>query len=131
MKVAAMVALLALLFLHPARADTPMTGAALLKLCEGTATQKLACESYLRGVSETLDFIAAAVPASGLMEGCVPKGTPSAKLRSVITKMLHRKEIHKDAPAASLAMTGFSAAWRCNPNGKYHDAEEALGKAIR
>jgi hypothetical protein len=42
-------------------------------------------------------------------------------------KMLRRKETHKDAPA----MTGFSAGWRCNPNGPYRDVEEALGRAIR
>ena len=131
MKIAATAAVLAVLILSPARAATAMTGAALLDLCEGTGTQKLACESYLRGVSDTLDFVAAAAPASGLAQGCVPQGTPAAKLRSVMVKMLHRKEIHRNAPAASLAMTGFSAAWRCNPNGKYHDAEEALGKAIR
>lgn len=131
MKIAAMAMGLALLFLSSAQAETPMTGAALLKLCEGNAVQKAACESYLRGVSDTLDFIATAVPAAGLMEKCVPDGITTGKLRSVITKMLHRKGIHKDAPAASLAMTAFSAAWRCNPNGQYHDAEEELGKAIR
>ena len=131
MKIAAMVMGLALLLLAPAQAETPMTGSALLKLCEGNAAQKAACETYLHGVSDTLDFVAKAVPASGLMEKCVPEGITTGKLRSVMTKMLHRKGIHKDAPAASLAMTAFSAAWRCDPNGKYHDAEEELGRAIR
>lgn len=131
MKIAAMAMGLALLFLSPAKAEAPMTGSALLKLCEGSPSQKAACETYLQGVSDTLDFIAKAVPASGLMEKCVPEGVPTAKLRSVMTKMLHRKGIHRDAPAASLAMTAFSAAWRCNPNGQYHNAEEELGRAIR
>lgn len=131
MKLAAMVIGLALLSLSPALAEASMTGLALQKLCEGNATQKVACETYLRGVSDTLDFAAEAVPASGLMEKCVPEGVTAVKLRTVMTKMLRRKGIHKNAPAASLAMTAFSAAWRCNPNGKYHDAEEELGKAIR
>jgi hypothetical protein len=131
MKIAVTVAGLALLFLSSARAETPMTGSALLKLCEGNTAQKAACESYLHGVSDTLDFIAGAAPAAGLMEKCVPEGITMGKLRSVMTKMLHRKGIHRDAPAASLAMTAFSAAWRCNPNGQYHNAEEELGKAIR
>ena len=58
MKIAVVVGL-ALLFLSPAQAETPMTGSALLKLCEGNASQKAACESYLRGVSDTLDFLRA------------------------------------------------------------------------
>ncbi len=114
-----------------AMAAPPMTGSSLLKLCEGSASQKAACESYLRGVSDTLDFVGGAVPTSGIAEKCVPEGITTAKLRSVVTKMLHRPEIHKTAPAASLAMTAFSAAWRCNPDGKYHDAEEKLGRSIR
>jgi hypothetical protein len=131
MKTMAVAAFLMALSLPAARAEPALNGFALLTLCEGSTAQKAACDAYLRGVSDTLDFIAGAVPESGLKPGCVPHGTPSAQLRSVMVKMLQRKEIHKNAPAASLAMTGFSAAWRCNPNGKYHDAEEALGKAIR
>jgi hypothetical protein len=76
----------------------------------GAKHQKAACESYLRGVSDTLDFIGTAVPAAGLMEKCVPDGITTGKLRSVLAKKLHRKGIHRDAPAASLAMTEFSAA---------------------
>jgi hypothetical protein len=131
MKFAVMAIGLGLLWVSPALAEAPMTGLALQTLCEGNASQKAECETYLRGVSDTLDFVAGAVPASGLMEKCVPEGVTTVKLRSVMTKMLHRKGIHKNAPAASLAMTAFSAAWRCNPNGKYHDAEEELGRAIR
>ena len=131
MKSAAMVMGLALLFPPSTQAETPMTGAALLKLCEGNAVQKAACESDLHGVSDTPDLIATAVPAAGLMEKCVPAGITAGKFRSVITMMPHRRGIHRDAPAPSLAMTAFSAAWRCNPNGRYHDAEEELGKAIR
>lgn len=114
-----------------AEAEPVLTGSGLLNLCEGNLAQQAQCDGYLRGVSNTLEFIGKAVPGSGVMVGCVPMGTPALKLRSVMIKMLHRKEIHKDAPAASLAMTGFSAAWRCNPKGPYHDAEEALGRAIR
>jgi hypothetical protein len=131
MKLAAMAIMLTFLSLPSAMAATPMTGFALLKLCQGNASQKAACETYLRGVSDTLDFVAGAVPASGLMEKCVPENVPTEKLRDVMTKMLRRSEIHKGAPAASLAMTAFSAAWRCNPHGPYHDAEEKLGRAIR
>lgn len=131
MKVAATIVVLTLLSASSAKAGTPMTGVELLKICEGSPSQKAACETYLRGVSDTLDFVGGAVPSSGIMEKCVPEGVTAAKLRLVMTKMLHRKEIHKTAPAASLAMTAFSAAWRCNPDGKYRDAEEALGRAIR
>jgi hypothetical protein len=136
MKIPAMALVLAFVCLaigsrSQARAEPVLTGAALLNLCEGNLAQQAQCDGYLRGVSNTLEFIGKAVPGSGVMVGCVPVGTSALKLRSVMIKMLHRKEIHKDAAAASLAMTGFSAAWRCNPNGPYHDAEEALGRAIR
>ncbi|MES2295167.1 MAG: hypothetical protein V4527_17850 [Pseudomonadota bacterium] len=63
-------------------------------------------------------FFATTAPAAG-------------KIRSVIIKMLYPEGIHRDAPAASLAMIAFRAARRCNPNGQYHDVEEELGKAER
>ena len=130
MKIAAVALVLALVSL-PAKAGPVLTGAALLGLCEGNIAQQAQCDGYLRGVSNTLDFIGGAVPAAGVAAGCVPQGTPALKLRGVMIRMLHRPEIHKTAPAASLAMTAFSAAFRCNPNGPYHDAEERLGRAIR
>ena len=114
MKVAATIVVLTLLSASSAKAGTPMTGVELLKICEGSPSQKAACETYLRGVSDTLDFVGGAVPSSGIMEKCVPEGVTAAKLRLVMTKMLHRKDIHKTAPAASLsAVGGRIAVQRC------------------
>jgi len=130
MKIAAVAFVLALASV-PAKAEPALTGAALLGLCEGGSIQQAQCDGYLRGVSNTLDFIGSGVPAAGIAQGCVPQDAPALKLRSIMIKMLHRPEIHKSAPAASLAMTAFSAAFRCNPSGPYRDAEERLGRAIR
>ncbi|MGZ5920215.1 MAG: hypothetical protein ACXWLT_00430 [Rhizomicrobium sp.] len=77
-------------FSNPPSEYNPLTGGT-----GGAKHQKADCESCLHGVSDALDFIATAAPAAGLMEKCVPDGITTGKLCSVITKMPHRKGIHR------------------------------------
>jgi hypothetical protein len=114
-----------------AAANGFLDGNTLLKQCEGSLSEKAVCDGYLQGVSDTLDFIATAIPSSGLKNHCVPVGTKPEVMRGIIIRMLRLPGGHNEVSASAIAMTAFSAAWRCNANGKYHEADEILGRAIR
>ncbi len=121
----------ALIASFPATGAGFMDGKTLLKLCEGSDREKLECESYLAAVSDTSDYLATEVPASGLKPHCVPAGTNPAALRSIFVKLLHLSFIHKELSAPLLATAGFGAAFRCNQTGRDHEASDLIGKAIR
>lgn len=108
-----------------------MTGATLLKSCEGSATDQAACEGYLQGVSDTLDYVGETMPAANIRKRCVPPETKPEVLRRVFVKLGHLG-LHNEQRASSLAMVGFTAAWACfGENDRYKDAFVILGKELR
>lgn len=111
-------------------ADGFMTGRALLNVCEGGADQQAACEGYLQGVSDTLDYIGQNMPATKINQHCVPPATKPEVLRRIFVKLGHMG-LHFDQPASSLAIVAFTAVWRCGQNAEYDSAYETLGKALR
>jgi hypothetical protein len=111
-------------------ADGFLNGSALLKTCEGGTNQQAACEGYLQGVSDTLDYVGQTNPAAKMNRSCVPSGTKPEFLRHIFVKYGHMG-FHNEQPAASLALVAFTAVWRCTQNDRYKDAYEILGKSLR
>jgi hypothetical protein len=84
-------------------------GNGLLRLCNGSAGDRLACTAYIQGASDQWNLYRV-ITKSGQ---CGPDSLTGAQLRDVVVSYLQQHTGNLISPAAGLVVEAMAAAWKC------------------
>lgn len=108
-----------LTFLVPAALLVPayaaaLSGDELYEMCSGGTSEVAACTLYVRGVSDTMQTMAAA--NNGRLGYCPPKNTAFGEMVDLGIRSIRKNPEHSHLPAPAMLAASWVQAYPCKNN---------------